>query len=139
MKEYVKLYKKLHNISEDTDYIANETDTSVSNVTDRTDRATIASSEVFSIGDKPTGSSNLEEFDFDIEIPENYENATIYSSTAKQAKKEIEDYLGTVTDSEKNFHYLKDKFYSGDPISAEYLANYATQKGIDCIVKPLMF
>jgi hypothetical protein len=75
--------------------------------------------------------TNMVDFD-DIEIPEGYESSPIYSSNAKQAKQEINDYLINSSENEKLIHKLKEKIYSGDMVSVEYLEHFAKDNKFDC-------
>ena len=59
-------------------------------------------------------------------------DSTIYSSTAKQAQKEIDDFLQNSSDTERVIHKLKDKIYSGDIITIEFLTNYSLENGFKC-------
>jgi hypothetical protein len=68
----------------------------------------------------------------DIDIPEDYESPTFYSSNAKQAKQEIHDYHLTSTENEKMIQVLKDKIYAGDVIGVEFLKNFAKENNFDC-------
>lgn len=71
---------------------------------------------------------NFEELD----IPEDYEGNFIYSSNAKQAKKEISDYLMNSSDNEKNFYSIKEKIYNGDNITQELLREFSKNQNFDC-------
>lgn len=68
----------------------------------------------------------------DIDIPEDYEGSSFFSSTAKQAKKEISDYLLGASDNEKLFFTIREKIYNGDVITPEYLTNYEKTNNFDC-------
>ena len=69
-------------------------------------------------GEKDEELSNLSEINFDekinidfkdIDIPEDYEGNNFYSSTAKQAKKEITEYLLNSSETEKLFYTIREK------------------------------
>src|SRR4051794_33943616 len=75
--------------------------------------------------------TKIVDFD-DIEIPEDYESSPIYSSNAKQAKQEINDYLLNSSENEKLIHKLKEKFYAGDIIGVDYLKQFGEANNFDC-------
>ncbi len=75
----------------------------------------------------------------DLDIPEDYEGSFFYSSNAKQAKKEISDYLLNVSENEKIFYSLKEKIYNGDNITADFLKQFSTTKNFDCKIYFLLF
>jgi hypothetical protein len=71
-------------------------------------------------------------FDFkDFDIPEDYEGSNFYSSTAKQAKKEITEYLLNSTETEKLFYTLREKIYNGDVITPQLLSDFSKINNFD--------
>jgi ATP-dependent helicase/DNAse subunit B len=72
-------------------------------------------------------SFNNEDDELDLHL-DNY----LYSSTAKQAQKEIDDFLQNSSETERIIHKLKDKIYSGDIITTEYLINYSKENNFKC-------
>jgi hypothetical protein len=68
----------------------------------------------------------------DLDIPEDYEGSFFYSSNAKQAKKEISDYLLNSSENEKLFYLIKEKIYNGDNITAEILKEFSSKQNFDC-------
>ncbi len=73
----------------------------------------------------------------DMDIPENYEGSFTYSSNAKQAKKEIKEYLMDASENEKLFYILKEKIYNGDVITPEFLRDFSRNKNFDCKITKL--
>jgi ankyrin repeat protein len=74
--------------------------------------------------------NNIIDFD-DIDIPEDFETPNYYSSNAKQAQKEINDYLINSSEHEKIIHKLKEKIYGGDVIGVEFLKNFEKENNFD--------
>lgn len=72
------------------------------------------------------------EFD-DIFIPEDFEGSNLYSSTAKQAQKEISEYLLSVSSDEKLFYKLRERIYNGDLFSEDSFNSFAKDNSFDCI------
>jgi hypothetical protein len=67
----------------------------------------------------------------DEELDMHIDNFT-FSSTAKQAKKEINEFLDNSSENEKTMHKLKDQIYQGDVISKQLLEKYCKDNNFDC-------
>lgn len=67
----------------------------------------------------------------DIDIPEDFEEGTFFSSNAKTAKKEIKEFLETANEEDKIFHELKERIYQGDMITKEKLAEFSQNNKIN--------
>lgn len=93
--------------------------------------------KIFNIKEEGDDNNIIEEDDLDDElaIPDEYSNNVIYSSTAKEAKREIDDFLNSSSQSGKDFYYLRDKFYNGDTITADFLINFSKNKNLNCIFR----
>ena len=75
-----------------------------------------------------------EELDFEsMEIPSiDIGTSQNVSTNALFAKKEIDDYLLNVSENEKLFHTLKEKFYNGDVITVNFLNEFSSKHNFDC-------
>jgi hypothetical protein len=105
MKEYIKLFNKI--TGEKDEFLEN---------------------------DQPVAEENEEKDDFfKLEIPQDLEGSSVYSSNAKQAQKEITEFLSTATEQQKAFHLLKDKIYAGNNITDQQLKEFQNKNNIDCI------
>ena len=69
---------------------------------------------------KPTKSID----EINLDIPEGLESQGAYSSTAKESKQNLENYLKTAPENIKKFQSLKEKIYSGDIITEEILKEF---------------
>ena len=69
---------------------------------------------------KPTKSIS----EISLDVPEGLESQGAYSSTAKDTKQNLEDYLKTAPENIKKFQSLKEKIYSGDIITEEILREF---------------
>jgi phage-related protein len=67
----------------------------------------------------------------DEELDIHLDNIT-YSSTAKQAQKEINEFLENSSENEKLFHKLKDQIYKGDVITKDLLEKFCKDNNFDC-------
>jgi len=76
-------------------------------------------------------SRNLDFSDWD--IPDEYEGSNFYSSTAKQAKEEINQYLINVSETEKLFYKIREQIYNGDIITPQNLSKFAEVNNFNCI------
>lgn len=77
-------------------------------------------------------SNESNDLDFDIDIPEDFEGSSYYSSNAKTAQKEISAYLNTVSEKDKKFYNLKEKMRQGDIITTDWLISYSKTNELDC-------
>ena len=69
---------------------------------------------------KPTKSIS----EITLDVPEGLESQGTYSSTAKETKENLDNFLKTAPENIKKFQSLKDKIYSGDLITEETLKEF---------------
>ena len=62
--------------------------------------------------------------DIAFDVPIGLESQGTYSSTAKEAKQNLDDYLKTAPEDIKKFQTLKDKIYGGDLITENILKEF---------------
>ena len=68
-----------------------------------------------------------------LDVPEGLESQGIYSSTAKESKEKLDNYLKNAPENEKNFQVLKDKIYSGDLITEDVLKEFEIQNKMNLL------
>ena len=78
---------------------------------------------------KPTKSID----EINLDIPEGLESQGMYSSTAKESKQNLEDYLKTAPENIKKFQPLKEKIYSGDIITEEILREFEIENKMNLL------
>ena len=78
---------------------------------------------------KPTKSID----EINLDIPEGLESQGMYSSTAKESKQNLDDYLKTAPENIKKFQPLKEKIYSGDIITEEILREFEIENKMNLL------
>lgn len=78
---------------------------------------------------KPTKSID----EINLDIPEGLESQGMYSSTAKESKQNLENYLKTAPENIKKFQTLKEKIYSGDIITEEILKEFEIENKMNLL------
>ena len=78
---------------------------------------------------KPTKSID----EINLDIPEGLESQGAYSSTAKESKQNLENYLKTAPENIKKFQSLKEKIYSGDIITEEILKKFEIENKMNLL------
>ena len=78
---------------------------------------------------KPTKSIS----EISLDVPEGLESQGAYSSTAKDTKQNLEDYLKTAPENIKKFQSLKEKIYSGDIITEEILREFEIENKMNLL------
>ena len=78
---------------------------------------------------KPTKSID----EINLDIPEGLESQGAYSSTAKESKQNLENYLKTAPENIKKFQSLKEKIYSGDIITEEILKEFEIENKMNLL------
>ena len=68
-----------------------------------------------------------------LDIPEDLESQGIYSSTAKESKENLENFLKTAPENEKKFQVLKDKIYGGDLITEDVLKEFEIENKMNLL------
>ena len=68
-----------------------------------------------------------------LDVPEGLESQGIYSSTAKESKEKLDNFLKTAPENEKKFQVLKDKIYSGDLITEEVLREFEIENKMNLL------
>ena len=68
-----------------------------------------------------------------LDVPEGLESQGIYSSTAKESKEKLDNYLKSAPENEKNFQVLKDKIYGGDLITEDVLKEFEIQNKMNLL------
>ena len=68
-----------------------------------------------------------------LDVPEGLESQGMYSSTAKESKQNLEDYLKTAPENIKKFQPLKEKIYSGDIITEEFLREFEIENKMNLL------
>ena len=68
-----------------------------------------------------------------LDVPEGLESQGAYSSTAKDTKQNLEDYLKTAPENIKKFQSLKEKIYSGDIITEEILREFEIENKMNLL------
>ena len=69
-----------------------------------------------------TSTKTISDIAFD--LPIGLESQGTYSSTAKETKKDLENYLKTASENIKKFQVLKDQIYNGDLITENILKEF---------------
>ena len=69
-----------------------------------------------------TSTKTISDIAFD--VPIGLESQGTYSSTAKETKKDLENYLKTASENVKKFQVLKDQIYNGDLITENILKEF---------------
>ena len=69
-----------------------------------------------------TSTKTISDIAFD--VPIGLESQGTYSSTAKETKKDLENYLKTASENIKKFQVLKDQIYNGDLITENILKEF---------------
>ena len=69
-----------------------------------------------------TSTKTISDIAFD--VPIGLESQGTYSSTAKETKKDLENYLKTASENIKKFQALKDQIYNGDLITENILKEF---------------
>ena len=80
---------------------------------------------------KSKNSKSIDEISLD--IPEGLESQGIYSSTAKESKENLENFLKTAPENEKKFQVLKDKIYGGDLITEDVLKEFEIENKMNLL------
>ena len=68
-----------------------------------------------------------------LDVPEGMESQGIYSSTAKESKEKLENFLKTAPEKEKKFQVLKDKIYGGDLITEDVLKEFEIENKMNLL------
>ena len=68
-----------------------------------------------------------------LDVPEGLESQGMYSSTAKESKEKLENFLKTAPENEKKFQSLKDKIYGGDLITEDVLKDFEKQNKMNLL------
>ena len=68
-----------------------------------------------------------------LDVPEGLESQGIYSSTAKESKENLENFLKTAPENEKKFQVLKDKIYGGDLITEDILKEFEIENKMNLL------
>ena len=68
-----------------------------------------------------------------LDVPEGLESQGIYSSTAKESKENLENFLKTAPENEKKFQVLKDKIYGGDIITEDILKEFEIENKMNLL------
>ena len=68
-----------------------------------------------------------------LDVPEGLESQGIYSSTAKESKKKLDNFLKTAPENEKKFQKLKDKIYGGDLITEDVLKDFEKENKMNLL------
>ena len=68
-----------------------------------------------------------------LDIPEGLESQGIYSSTAKESKENLQNFLKTAPENEKKFQVLKDKIYGGDLITEDILKEFEIENKMNLL------
>ena len=68
-----------------------------------------------------------------LDVPEGLESQGMYSSTAKESKQNLEDYLKTAPENIKKFQPFKEKIYSGDIITEEILGEFEIENKMNLL------
>ena len=68
-----------------------------------------------------------------LDVPEGLESQGMYSSTAKESKQNLEDFLKTAPENIKKFQSLKEKIYSGDIITEEILREFEIENKMNLL------
>ena len=68
-----------------------------------------------------------------LDVPEGLESQGMYSSTAKESKQNLEDYLKTAPENIKKFQPLKEKIYNGDIITEEILREFEIENKMNLL------
>ena len=68
-----------------------------------------------------------------LDVPEGLESQGMYSSTAKESKQNLDDYLKTAPENIKKFQSLKEKIYSGDIITEEILREFEIENKMNLL------
>ena len=68
-----------------------------------------------------------------LDVPEGLESQGMYSSTAKESKQNLEDFLKTAPENIKKFQSLKEKIYSGDIITEEILREFEKENKMNLL------
>ena len=68
-----------------------------------------------------------------LDIPEGLESQGIYSSTAKESKENLQNFLKTAPENEKKFQVLKDKIYGGDLITEDVLKEFEIENKMNLL------
>jgi len=68
-----------------------------------------------------------------LDVPEGLESQGIYSSTAKESKENLENFLKTAPENEKKFQVLKDKIYGGDLITEDVLKEFEIENKMNLL------
>ena len=68
-----------------------------------------------------------------LDVPEGLESQGIYSSTAKESKENLENFLKTAPENEKKFQVLNDKIYGGDLITEDVLKEFEIENKMNLL------
>jgi len=68
-----------------------------------------------------------------LDVPEGLESQGIYSSTAKESKQNLENFLKSAPENIKKFQTLKEKIYSGDLITEEIIKEFEIENKINLL------
>jgi len=71
--------------------------------------------------------------DITLDVPEGLESQGIYSSTAKESKEKLDNFLKTAPENEKKFQILKDKIYGGDLITEDVLKEFEIENKMNLL------
>ena len=78
-----------------------------------------------------TSTKTISDIAFD--VPIGLESQGTYSSTAKETKKDLENYLKTASENIKKFQVLKDQIYNGDLITENILKEFEINKKMNLL------
>lgn len=93
------------------------------------------------VSGEPLEADDLKEFqnlnldddlDFNFDIPAEYENSSFFSTNAKIQINEINEYKKNLSEEQKLFESLKEKFYSGDVITESFLKDFQSKNNTKC-------
>ena len=68
-----------------------------------------------------------------LDVPEGLESQGKYSSTAKESKQNLENFLKTAPENIQKFQALKEKIYSGDIITEEILREFEIENKMNLL------
>ena len=88
-------------------------------------------------GEKPINFNNnnnkvsLESISLD--IPENFESQSLYSSTSKRTQEEMKNFMEKQSEEIKKFQLLKDEFYQGEMFTEDKLKEFENNNKINLL------
>ena len=68
-----------------------------------------------------------------LNIPENFESQSLYSSTSKRTQEELKNFMEKQSEEIKKFQLLKDEFYQGEMFTEEKLKEFENKNKINLL------